>query len=314
MTRMKIMNDLTIVMYHYVRDIQNSKYPKIKGLETKGFVRQLDYLNNNFNIIKAEDLIDCVKKRMNLPERSCLLTFDDGYKDHISKVLPELSKRNIQGSFFLPAKCVLEREILDVNKIHFILACANNYEKLSNDLDSLCIDYGVSTKQLALFKTNFAIPFRYDTAEVMYVKNLLQHGLEKKTRSAVVSILFKIYVTKYEIDFAEELYLSYADAKTLLNHGMYVGSHGYSHLWLEKETPESQLLEIDASLKFLKDIGSRTEDWIMCYPYGSYNNDTLDILKDRKCAVGLTSKVGMATVSKGYGLELSRYDTNDFPQ
>jgi peptidoglycan/xylan/chitin deacetylase (PgdA/CDA1 family) len=308
------MNDLTIVMYHYVRDVQESKYPKIKGLETKGFVRQLDYLKDSFNIIKAEDIIDCVKQGRNLPERSCLLTFDDGYKDHITKVLPELLKRKIQGSFFPPAKCIIEREILDVNKIQFILACTDNYEKLSNDLDSLCIEYGVSTIQLASFKTNFAIPSRYDTAEVMYVKNLLQHGLDEKTRNAIVSELFQIYVTKSEIDFAEELYLSYSDAKTLLNNGMYVGSHGYSHLWLDKETLASQSLEIDASIKFLRDIGSRTEDWIMCYPYGSYNSDTLDILKDRKCAVGLTTKVGMAKVHKGYGLELSRYDTNDFPQ
>ena len=36
----------------------------------------------------------------NIPENSCLLTFDDGYKDHIDYVLPELMKRKLQGSFF----------------------------------------------------------------------------------------------------------------------------------------------------------------------------------------------------------------------
>ena len=52
----------------------------------------------------------------------------------------------------------------------------------------------------------------------------------------------------------------------------------------------------------------------MCYPYGAYNSDTLDILKDRKCAVGLTTKVGIAKIPQDHGLELPRYDTNDFPQ
>jgi len=308
------MNNLTIVMYHYVRDIKESEYPKIKGLETTGFVRQLDYLIDNFNIIKAEDVIDCVKQGKKLPERSCLLTFDDGYKDHLTKVLPELLKRNIQGSFFLPAKCILEREMLDVNKIHFILACANNYTKLGKDLDSLCIEYGISSELLAAYKIKFALPFRYDNSEVMYVKNLLQHALDKSIRKAITSRLFQIYVKKSEIDFAEELYLSFADAKTLIKNGMYVGSHGYSHLWLDKESFESQSIEIDASLKFLSDIGSKTKDWIMCYPYGAYNSDTLAILKDRKCAVGLTSKVGIAKIRQNNILELSRYDTNDFPQ
>ena len=94
------MNKLTIIMYHYVREIENSKYPKIKGLEFSAFKRQLDFLENNFEIIDVQKLLDFASSSKNLPENSCLLTFDDGYKDHIEYVLPELLKRKIQGSFF----------------------------------------------------------------------------------------------------------------------------------------------------------------------------------------------------------------------
>jgi len=45
------MSNLTIVMYHYVRPINDSKFPGIKGLELDGFKRQLDYLKENFNIV-----------------------------------------------------------------------------------------------------------------------------------------------------------------------------------------------------------------------------------------------------------------------
>ena len=301
-------------MYHYVRDIKESKYPKIKGLETSGFIRQLDYLIDSFNIVKAEDVIDCVKQGKQLPEHSCLLTFDDGYKDHHTYVLPELLKRNIQGSFFPPVKCVVERVILDVNRIHFILASTDNYSKLVRDVDSLCIEYGITPTELSSYKVQYAVPSRYDISDVMYVKNVLQHVLAEDIRNAITSKLFKSYVKKREIDFADELYLSFDETKTLVDNGMYVGSHGYRHLWLDKETVESQSSEIDSSLKFLKDLGSRTEDWIMCYPYGAYNSDTLEILKDRKCVVGLTTKVGLAKISQDSGLELPRYDTNDFPQ
>ena len=301
-------------MYHYVRDIRESKYPKIKGLETSGFIRQLDYLIDSFNIVKAEDVIDCVKQGKQLPEHSCLLTFDDGYKDHLTYVLPELLKRNIQGSFFPPVKCVVERVILDVNRIHFILASTDNYSKLVRDVDSLCIEYGITPTELSSYKVQYAVPSRYDISDVMYVKNVLQHVLAEDIRNDITSKLFKSYVKKAEIDFADELYLSFDETKTLVDNGMYVGSHGYRHLWLDKETVESQSSEIDSSLKFLKDLGSRTEDWIMCYPYGAYNSDTLEILKDRKCVVGLTTKVGLAKISQDSGLELPRYDTNDFPQ
>ena len=84
------MSDITIVMYHYVREIEKSKYPKIKGLEFSSFCKQLDYLNDNYKIIKVEEIINCLKTGSKLPPQSCWLTFDDGYKDHFSFVLPEL--------------------------------------------------------------------------------------------------------------------------------------------------------------------------------------------------------------------------------
>ena len=308
------MNEVNIIMYHYVREIKNSKYPKIKGLEISGFRRQLDYFTDNFNIIKAEDVINFVKNGANLPERSCLLTFDDGYKDHLIFVLPELLKRNLQGSFFPPVRPVIEREILDVNRIHFILASTNNFADLVNDVNKLSIEHGITTSELNYFKSQYAIPSRYDTADVMYVKHVLQHALSEDIRSSISSKLFRAYVNRNELDFADELYLSFDETKKLIDSGMYVGSHGYRHLWLDKESYDSQLSEIDLSLKFLKDVGARTNNWIMCYPYGAYNKNTLRILTERNCAVGLTTKVGIAEVKRDFSLELSRFDTNDYPQ
>ncbi|MDA9288023.1 hypothetical protein N9P72_03955, partial [Amylibacter sp.] len=64
----------------------------------------------------------------------------------------------------------------------------------------------------------------------------------------------------------------------------------------------------------LKKIGAPVDDWIMCYPYGEYNEDTLRILRSKKCAIGLTTKVGFANLNSSNLLELARFDTNDFPQ
>ncbi len=55
-----------IIMYHYVRPVKGSKYPNIKALEFEGFLRQLNYLQNNSNFISAMDLLDSIyneKKR-----------------------------------------------------------------------------------------------------------------------------------------------------------------------------------------------------------------------------------------------------------
>lgn len=40
------MNDkLYIVMYHYVRDLQYSRYPQIKGMDYQLFKEQIAFLN-----------------------------------------------------------------------------------------------------------------------------------------------------------------------------------------------------------------------------------------------------------------------------
>ncbi len=37
------MKNITIIMYHYVREIKNSKYPTIKGLEISSFKKTIRF-------------------------------------------------------------------------------------------------------------------------------------------------------------------------------------------------------------------------------------------------------------------------------
>ena len=57
-----------------------------------------------------------------------------------------------------------------------------------------------------------------------------------------------------------------------------------------------------------------TKDWIMCYPYGTYDDTTLEVLEFFGCKVGLTIKPGKIDLNNCKALELNRFDTNDFPQ
>ena len=305
---------LAIIMYHYVREIEGSAFPGIKGLELDGFRHQLDFLGETFNFATAEQLIATANGDDALPDNPCLLTFDDGYKDHYVHVLPELLQRGIQGSFFPPVKPVVVREILDVNRVHFILACADDPVTLAAEAQDLCREHGVSDANLAALWEDYAVANRFDGKHVIFIKRLLQHALPEAIRNAVAETLFSRYVSASPQDFAAQLYLSVDETRDLVDAGMYVGSHGYKHLWLDRETRAGQEQEITRSLAFLEDVGAPTADWIMCYPYGGYNADTLEILGNRGCKAGLTAKVGAADLGNGMLLELARWDTNDFPQ
>lgn len=110
-----------IVMYHYVRKIQGSKFPSIKGLEIDGFKRQLQWFSQIFHFISARQLLDAIYNQNSIPNNSISLTFDDGLKDHYSNVFPILKKEKIQGMFFVTGKPIEKQIVLPVHKLQFIL-------------------------------------------------------------------------------------------------------------------------------------------------------------------------------------------------
>ncbi len=48
---------LYIAMYHYVRDLSHSRYPRIKGMDTDLFEEQLNFFKKEFQIVTMEEVI-----------------------------------------------------------------------------------------------------------------------------------------------------------------------------------------------------------------------------------------------------------------
>jgi peptidoglycan/xylan/chitin deacetylase (PgdA/CDA1 family) len=307
---------LTIVMYHYVRDLGHSRYPAINGLPTEEFEAQVKYLKKHHHVISGPELMAAVVEGAPLPPRPLLLTFDDGYLDHFTDVFPILDRERLPGCFFPPAKCVLEHRVLDVNKIHFVLATTPEkrplVEFIASQLEANRARYDLLT--FAQYWEKLGKPGRFDPAEVVFCKRMLQRELPFELRQAMIDELFRRYVTTDEASFSRELYMSPDQLGVLHRHGMYVGSHGYDHFWLNTLTTTQQEHEIDQSLAFLQSVGTDIRRWIMCYPYGGYNESLLSVLRSRRCAVGLTTEVGLATLGTHDPLTLPRLDTNDLPK
>ncbi len=308
------MNELTIVVYHYVRPIKGSKFHGIKGLELDGFKRQLDYLSKNFTIVSTAQVVNAVKYSTALPNNACWLTFDDGYKDHFTYVMPELLKRNLHGAFFPPRVAIEEEQVLDVNLIHHILSCADDLQQLVFSLNQHCLDQGFSENDINAYYDEFAVPNRFDNADIIYVKRMLQHVLPEQSRSSIANKLFEESVGISVAELSSELYMSVNEVRELVNNGMYVGSHGSMHYWLNKISKQEQEKDIKQSLKFLESVGASTTDWVMCYPYGAYNDSTLSLLERFDAALGITTEVRVANLASDNPLTLPRLDTNDFPQ
>ena len=307
---------VTIVMYHYVRDLEHSRYPAIKGLSLERFRWQLDHIQDHYVPISVEDLFEAASTVTNkLPENAILLTFDDGYSDHFLNVFPMLDARGIKGCFFPPAQAVLEHVVLDVNKIQFVLAVAPDVTKLLEHvfaaIDEFRSQYELKSREEYLAAVTEK--HRYDAREVTVIKRLLQRELPEPVRIEIVRRLFAEYVTRDEASFARELYMSLDQIECLRRHGMHIGSHGYTHAWMNHISQCEQAVETERSLEFLKVVGAGDGDWTMCYPYGGFNDSLLQVLRERSCRLGFTVEPRIADLNRDNLLTLPRIDTNDLP-
>lgn len=306
---------LTIVMYHFVRDLPRTRYPAIKGLLTAKFIGQLAWLQSRYRIVTMEQCVEALGGGKPLPEHAALLTFDDGYLDHYTTVFPLLEERGWQGSFFPPARAITEGQVLDVNKIHFILAAAEPQAikaSLLAAVDEQRSAYGLRPN--ADYLAELHHPSRFDTAEVIFIKRMLQRELPEVLRAQIADDLFRQYVSTNEQAFARELYVDVPQLRTMVRHGMYVGSHGHGHFWMNTLSPAEQAREVDLSLDFLATVGAPTQSWTMCYPYGAHNPSLVEVVRSKGAAVGLTTEVAVADLSTHSAWTLPRLDTNDLPQ
>jgi hypothetical protein len=131
---MKDKSFITIVMYHYVRDLSRSRYPGLKALQIEKFEQQLGRFLEQYSICSFAQVIASVRHGEELPPSACVLTFDDGLADHFEVVFPRLMDRGLIAAFFPPARPLQDGGLLDVHKVQFVLATMTRHDDLANEL------------------------------------------------------------------------------------------------------------------------------------------------------------------------------------
>ena len=131
-------------------------------------------------------------------------------------------------------------------------------------------------------------------------------------RSRLCDALWTEVMDADEKTLARETYMSLDMLRVMAKNGMHIGVHGKSHVWLDKEDSSRQMQEIDASLDTLHDLhGSSSFFWSIAYPYGAFNDTTLNFCEERHATFGLTTEAMDAKVTNDMRLVLPRVDVND---
>lgn len=278
--------DLTVIMYHYVRDREDAAEAGsgIPGMPVQVFKAQLDELSRHHTFVKWTDVQFALQANGRLPSSACLLTFDDGVRDHYIHVFQILRERKISGLFFALDRTEDDGLIL-AHKIHFLLAKLGLvglrqavWEKLE------------SGEREAFTRAERRYQHKYPPSSlerrIDLLKAILQRDLSAHA-DAVLGALFEIHIGS-EKDYAQQLYLNAGQIHEMAKGGMHFGGHSRSHPWFDFVDAEAREREIRASAEWLR--GIEPEPWAFAYPYGGLSDDSPALLKAHGFAAAFTTK------------------------
>ena len=100
----RLQSKAVVLMYHRVlrpEDMRSSLSQPGIIVSTITFEKHVRFLRENFKILSIEEFIDHIGKRKPFEDRSCLITFDDGWRDNYSNAFPILRKYNVPAVIFL---------------------------------------------------------------------------------------------------------------------------------------------------------------------------------------------------------------------
>lgn len=301
---------LKIIGYHYVNDNKSTVFKNLKSLSIKDFKDQIRYIKKNYKIISLEELLNLKK----IPNNAALLTFDDGYLDHYKNVFPILYKEKLSGIFFSPDVALNQQDILDVNKIQIFLHMYKDKKKLFNEVcnEVKCHQLDLNYFLKLMKKLGKTYDLRWHDKYSNNVRNLLQYILPKKIRKEIINKIFNKNLQLNKKKIIQKMYLNKNHAKEMLKNGMFFGSHGSNHEWLEYMSYHQQYEDIKKSKKNILQIGVKPEHMTICYPFGSYNLDTLKVVKKLKFKYGFANYSKNVISLNKQRFFLPRIDTNEF--
>ena len=265
------MPELHSVMYHYVRDLPRTRHPRIKGLLIDEFHAQVKWLSSEFEMASLEATLEFLAGTYHPRRDLCMLTFDDGLKEHHSDVMPILAERNIQGIFGIITGCVEKGVVAPVHMNHFLTATLDFEEYRRAFLDEIETVSPGLLDQIVVDSDEAQRSYPLDTREMATFKLLVNFRLHPGLRDGVIRTLFERYCGS-EKPFGDELYMNWREIRELQQGGMIIAGHTHTHQPLSTMNPEELEADVRTCRAALERHVLPQDLWPFSYPYGKRNS------------------------------------------
>ena len=282
-----------VLCYHRIVDVTID--PWELTVSPENFEQQLRVLKN-YQLCTGSQLIEHLQNR-SLKNGMICITFDDGYRDNYRIARPLLQKYTSPSTFFIPIHYIGQEELFWWDELQAIILGKHDLPQKISILingERLDFDLGVESKHSEEKGQKLTSWIWYDTPPTK--RSALYIELWKRLRpldlgsiSVILSELRKWSLLNI-IGGELELPMGIIELKDMIVNPLFeIGVHTVTHPALAFHNRQKQYEEIAGCKERLVELGNKITNTI-AYPYGIYNDDSVEICKQVGLKGGFTTE------------------------
>lgn len=219
-----------IINYHMVSD---KHLPYIVNLyryrNINSFNKEIKFLARNYHVLGLQEFIHIIRTDAKLPDKSLLITFDDGFREIFDYAAPILLEHTVPATFFLT------NDFID-NKVWG-----------HDNIKSLIID---KLKK----EPNLAFKLSEHFHSVNHLENLISQIIKipYKSREKLDNIASLLELDLNQMLLSQKPYLTTDQINHLISSGFTIGSHSLDHADFRELSLDEQLNHLSESIEDIR--------------------------------------------------------------
>lgn len=249
-------HDGAVILYgHRVSD-DDEGY--MQGLPPQYLDEQLAYLCRHYEIISLDTLVSCLESGQRVPEKSIVLTFDDGFRDNFDNAFPMLQKHRAPATIFLVTDSIETGQLPWSQRLGYVF---QHTQARSFRHELLSEEYPLSSPGERR-KAYLAIK--------AHVRHMGQTPRERVLEEVSAALA---------VDPPKDRMMSWEHAKEMQAAGIEMGAHTVSHSLLANIDPDDARREIAQSRDAIAEmLGVKHPKF--CFPAGSWNRSLVETARE----------------------------------
>ena len=288
----KTLPAILTLMYHRIDTIDTNPWGIC--VSPQNFEKQISFLHDNYKVISIDEAVKQISESR-IEENCVCITFDDGYADNYFHAKPILEKYNCAATFFIATAFIntksfwwdkLEIIFLHSKQLPKELSIQTGDEKLSFRLSENKLTEQ-EWEQHKTWKWHEAPPTDRCKIYLSLWEKLTALSPEKIEAALIELRHWSCYDI---INYPQRLPMNNAQLKEFSANKLFtLALHTHNHCDLSYLNEQSQHNEITTCKEILHDqIGIKSN--YFSYPFGKYNDDTIQLAKDLQLSACFTTE------------------------